>query len=204
MAFNRKNLLKKFKRHLRTIKIVGFLVFLTIAIVTTLVLVQHEQDNRQEAYGSWNFFKNYQYKGWLPTSTPGTTRRPTVTPYTRPTATPAIRRPIATPTAARICTPNSYQGGTYCTSPYSCYDVYCNSTGTAKYNVTYSGSQCSHCNVGPTPQPTKPPTVCTPKSYIGGTYCETSTRCYDVYCNSTGTGSSRTYYSGASCSHCAN
>lgn len=196
----------RIRKLLKSFKVIAFLGFFTIAIGTTLLMTQQQQDIRQEAFGGWGWLKDYyRRQGLLPSATPTPfyVITPTLNPQF-PTATPVTQQTFKTPTPIpQSCTPNSYIGGTYCTGPTSCYDKYCDSTGTTTVNILYSGIQCSHCAPSPTPQPTTPQVVCSPYSYLGGTYCETTTRCYDIYCNSAGTGSTRTYYVGTDCSHCA-
>jgi hypothetical protein len=53
--------------------------------------------------------------------------------------------------------------------------------------------------ISPSPSPSR---TCSPNAYIGGTYCDTTTTCHDVYCNSSGTGYINTNYSGSTCGHC--
>jgi hypothetical protein len=101
-----------------------------------------------------------------------------------------------TPTPA----PDPCRGGprTYCgggASPYFCCgtNMYCTPPNPTDTNFICSTS----------PPPPAPTLVCVPGAFMGGTYCTSQTTCYDVWCNSAGTGTVNTYYTGAPCARCA-
>lgn len=74
------------------------------------------------------------------------------------------------------CEPDAFVKGTYCTGPTSCYDLYCNSDGTAHRLIEYSGSQvCAHCQNY----------TCEANSFIKGTYYNGHND-FDIYCNGSG------------------
>lgn len=124
-----------------------------------------------------------------PTPTPprlSPTRRPLTPTPTAPfklSPTPRPLSPTATPIKqAYSCQPNSYIGGTFCSSSTSCYDVYCNATGNAIRTSTYSSTTCGFCKTY----------KCAPNSFIAGTYNDG--RSFDIYCNSTGNATVKRYY----------
>jgi len=212
-SFKKKNLVqKKFRNLFHNFKLIFFLGFFAIAIGATTILTQQEQDIRQNAYFNWGDTSPYSNSR---TSFPNVA----VTVIPRENNTPVGNPPTAIPTRSglpvgnpptaipnirdrKVCNSGEFVGGTYCISRISCYDEYCNSSGTSTYRRLYSGSNCSHCNGYAVPSPT-PSQLCTPETFIGGTYCTSSTSCYDKYCNSQGTAYVYRNYSGSTCSHCA-
>jgi len=83
------------------------------------------------------------------------------------------------------CSPNSYIAGTYCSGSTSCYDIYCNASGSGTRDASYGSSSCSFCGSY----------RCSPNTFIAGTYYDPSYgRKYDVYCNTYGTATQKRYY----------
>lgn len=109
----------------------------------------------------------------------------------------------STPTssASNPCAPDPL--GVACGSGYCCGSDVCASGGCcpAGYPYVCNGS-CSSTPCTTTSTPTPVPQTCTPNEFIRGTYCISSTSCYDIYCNSSGTGTVNRTYSGDTCSSC--
>lgn len=107
-----------------------------------------------------------------------------VAPLPSKSIAPSIS-PTPPPSKSYSCAPNAYIAGTYCISSNSCYDIYCNASGSGTKDTIYGSPTCSFCaNYS-----------CNAGSFIAGTYFDPSlTRSYDVYCNSLGNGTVKRYY----------